>query len=109
MYAKNFSSQGPHWLMGYITKFTGPVSVLVKLEDGSLVKRHFDQIRKKLTRTSENTLILRKLKAHLHLCHILLRTVQPILRLIQELHQLSHNQPTVISLLKLSKFQFPIL
>ena len=56
VYAKNFSSQGPHWLMGHITKFTGPVSVLVKLEDGSLVKRHFDQICKKLTRTSENTL-----------------------------------------------------
>ena len=42
--------------MGHITKFTEPVSVLVKLEDGSLVKRHFDQICKKLTRTSENTL-----------------------------------------------------
>ena len=56
MYPNNFSSQGPHWLMGHITKFTGPVSVLVELEDGSLIKRHFDQIRKKLTRTSENTL-----------------------------------------------------
>ena len=31
------------------------MSLVVQLEDGSLVKRHFDQIRKKLTRISENT------------------------------------------------------
>ena len=42
--------------MGHITKFTGPVSVVVQSEDGSLVKRYFDEICKKLTRTFENIL-----------------------------------------------------
>ena len=65
VHAKNFSSQGPYWLMGHITKFMGPVSVL---EGGSLVKRYFDQIRKKLTRTSKNTLSENTLKILKTLC-----------------------------------------
>ena len=39
--AKNFLSQGLHWQTGHNTKFTGPVSVEVQLEGGSLVKQHF--------------------------------------------------------------------
>ena len=56
VYARNFSTQGSRWLAGHITKLTGPVSVEVQLEDGSMVRRHFDQIRKKLTSTSENSM-----------------------------------------------------
>ena len=47
VYAKNFSAYGAPWLTGHITKLTGPVSVEIQLKDGSTVKRHFDQIRKK--------------------------------------------------------------
>ena len=57
VYAKNFSSHGPHWLTGHITKLTAPVSVEVQQEDGSLIKRYFDQVHKKLnSSTSENTM-----------------------------------------------------
>ena len=48
---------------------------------------------------------------HLHLYHILWKTVHLILTLIWELrmHQLSHDQQTVISLPKLLRLQLPIL
>ena len=48
---------------------------------------------------------------HLHLHHILRRTVHLILRLIRELHihQLSHDQQTVIQLPKLLRLQLPFL
>ena len=47
VYARNFSTHGSRWLSGHITKLPGPVSVEVKLEDGSKARQHFDQIRKK--------------------------------------------------------------
>ena len=37
VYARNFSTQGSRWLAGHIIKLTGPVSVEVQLEDGSMV------------------------------------------------------------------------
>ena len=55
VYARNFSTQGSCWLADHITKLTGPVSVEVQLEDGSMIRRHFDQIHKKLASTSENS------------------------------------------------------
>uniref|UniRef100_A0AAV2K5K2 Gypsy retrotransposon integrase-like protein 1 n=1 Tax=Knipowitschia caucasica TaxID=637954 RepID=A0AAV2K5K2_KNICA len=40
---RNFS-YGPKWIQGFITKVTGPVSYKVMLGDGSIVRRHVDQI-----------------------------------------------------------------
>ncbi|CAL9705832.1 unnamed protein product [Knipowitschia caucasica] len=40
---QNFS-YGPKWIQGFITKVTGPVSYKVMLGDGSIVRRHVDQI-----------------------------------------------------------------
>ncbi|KAK0146771.1 hypothetical protein N1851_013888 [Merluccius polli] len=40
---RNFS-HGPKWIPGFITKITGPVSYKVMLGDGSIVRRHVDQI-----------------------------------------------------------------
>ena len=44
VYAQNFSS-GPRWLLGEVVKTTGPVSILVKLADGRMIRRHQDQVR----------------------------------------------------------------
>ena len=43
MITKNFSHR-PKWIPGVITKITGPVSYKVMLGDGSIVRRHVDQI-----------------------------------------------------------------
>ncbi|XP_055017905.1 LOW QUALITY PROTEIN: uncharacterized protein K02A2.6-like [Boleophthalmus pectinirostris] len=40
---RNFS-YGPKWVRGFITKVTGPVSYKVMLGDGTVVRRHVDQI-----------------------------------------------------------------
>ena len=44
MYVKNFGP-GQTWMSGKITKMTGPVSFLVELDDGKIVRRHQDQLR----------------------------------------------------------------
>lgn len=43
MLTRNFSF-GPKWILGLIVSVTGPVSYKVRLEDGSVVRRHVDQI-----------------------------------------------------------------
>ena len=35
---------GPKWLSGVIKEITGPVSALMQIPDGHLLRRHFDQI-----------------------------------------------------------------
>ena len=44
VYVKNFGT-GQKWLEGKIAECTGPVSFLVEMEDGKLVRRHQDQLR----------------------------------------------------------------
>ena len=44
VYSKHFG-QGQRWVPGTIAEVTGPVSFLVKLVSGQLVRRHQDQIR----------------------------------------------------------------
>ena len=46
MYAKDFR-QGQSWLTGTIVKCSGPVSYEVKTDDGQLIRRHQDHLRKK--------------------------------------------------------------
>ncbi|XP_064653028.1 uncharacterized protein K02A2.6-like [Lineus longissimus] len=46
VYVTNFSS-GPCWLKGVITERTGPLSFVVELVDGRMVRRHVDHIRKR--------------------------------------------------------------
>ena len=47
VYAKNFSS-GSKWLTGRIVNVTGPVSYVIELSNGRLIRRHVDHIRMKL-------------------------------------------------------------
>ena len=47
VYVKNFST-GPKWLPGKIVNVTGPLSYVIELDNGRLVRRHVDHIRKKL-------------------------------------------------------------
>ena len=51
VFTKNFG-QGPQWLPGVIDEMKGPVTYLVRLTGGQVVKRHVDHIR---VHTSEQT------------------------------------------------------
>lgn len=55
VYAKNFG-QGQRWLSGEVKEVTGPVSFLIQLEDGRLIRRHQDHIR---VRRNEGTSVAR--------------------------------------------------
>ena len=37
VYAKNFTSNTPKWIAGTVTKVTGPLSYIIRLEDGRIV------------------------------------------------------------------------
>ncbi len=52
VYVRNYSRQGSPWWAGRIEKRTGPVSAQVEVEGGILVRRHFDQIRKRWSDTT---------------------------------------------------------
>ncbi|KAL1430202.1 hypothetical protein MTO96_015268 [Rhipicephalus appendiculatus] len=49
VYARNYQG-GTKWVPGFITSVTGPLSYQVRLSDGSLWRRHVDQIRSQPTR-----------------------------------------------------------
>jgi len=51
VFTKNFG-RGPQWLPGVIDEIKGPVTYLVRLTDGQVVKWHVNHIR---VRTSEQT------------------------------------------------------
>ena len=46
VYVGNFGS-GPCWLPGVVTVKTGPLSYVVQLSDGRVVRRHQDHVRKR--------------------------------------------------------------
>ena len=46
VYTRDFC-QGQSWLTGTIVKFSGPVSYEVKTDDGQLIHRHQDHLRKR--------------------------------------------------------------
>ncbi len=46
VYTKNFSS-GPTWIPGKVQKRTGPLSYIIELGNGQVVRRHIDQVRTK--------------------------------------------------------------
>ena len=47
VFAQNFAQSDPKWLPGAIVKVTGPLSYHVQLQDGSTVRRHVDDIRRR--------------------------------------------------------------
>ena len=47
VYMRNYI-RGRPWVAGVVQSKTGPLSYTIKLDDGRLVKRHLDQIRKTL-------------------------------------------------------------
>ncbi len=53
VYARDYSHNGNKWLSATITQVTGPVSYVIKLTDGSVMRRHVDQLR--IRRVEDNT------------------------------------------------------
>ena len=47
VYVKNHTGTTPRWLAGVVTKVTGPLSYVVRLQDGKIVRRHVDHIKKR--------------------------------------------------------------
>ena len=45
-------SRGPKWIPGTIVQETGPVSARIELEDGTVVRRHHDQLVARPTESS---------------------------------------------------------
>ena len=47
VYVKNLTTNTPKWIAGTVTKVTGPLSYVIRLEDGRIVRRHVDHVRKR--------------------------------------------------------------
>ena len=47
VYVKNLPAGKPKWIPGIVKKVTGPLSYVVKLQDGKEVRRHVDHVRKR--------------------------------------------------------------
>lgn len=47
VWAKNFYT-GPRWKKGVVKRWTGPVSYEIKLESGTVVRRHGDHVKKQM-------------------------------------------------------------
>ena len=47
MYAEDFTSSPCKWNAGTIVEVSGPLSYVVRLENGAIVRRHVDNIRKR--------------------------------------------------------------
>ena len=55
VFVENFPSKKPRWIPGTIVKVTGPLSYEVELENGSRVRRHIDNVRRREeNRVAEN-------------------------------------------------------
>ncbi|XP_046373937.2 uncharacterized protein K02A2.6-like [Haliotis rufescens] len=51
VWVKNFAS-GPKWISGQVDSVTGPLSYIIKLTDGRLVRRHVDHVRRRMSLSS---------------------------------------------------------
>ena len=75
MYAQHFGT-GQKWMPAIVQDVTGPVSFLVKLKDGCLIRRHQDHLLQKMTFTLRTLLsrmtFQRFLLTHLRLNQTLL-------------------------------------
>lgn len=47
VYVENFPTKRPRWIPGRIVQVTGPLSYKVKLNNGSLVRRHVDSVKRR--------------------------------------------------------------
>ena len=48
MYARNFHGS-PTWVPGVVTVMSGPVSMVIQMEDGQAVRRHTDHVKARST------------------------------------------------------------
>ena len=55
VFVKNYGCDGQEWLQGIITKLTGPVSFVVKLQKGGYKHCHQDQLQASLIITDEDS------------------------------------------------------
>ena len=47
VYVQDFTTRKPKWIPGTVVQVTGPLSYRIKLQDGTIVRRHVDHVRKR--------------------------------------------------------------
>ncbi len=47
VFADNFSGKSPKWIASKIAQLTGPLSYVVKLPDGTTMRRHVGDVRRR--------------------------------------------------------------
>ena len=47
VYMQDFTTRKPRWIPGTVVQVTGPLSYMIKLQDGATVRRHVDHVREK--------------------------------------------------------------
>ena len=47
MFAENFTGKSPKWISCKIAEVTGPLTYVVELTDGRIMRRHVDSIRRR--------------------------------------------------------------
>ena len=55
VYVENFPTKIPRWIPGTVAKVTGPLSYVIKLQDGKTVRRHVDSIRERENSTTDES------------------------------------------------------
>lgn len=54
VYFRNYNPIGPKWLQGKVHDCTGPVSYTVQLPNGNIIKRHVDQLRRRIENAEDD-------------------------------------------------------
>ncbi len=54
VFAEDFSNSSEKWIPGVISKVTGPLSFQIDLSNGKTVRRHVDNVRKRVVKKKGN-------------------------------------------------------
>ena len=55
VWTREFWNNSPKWISGVVLQSVGPLSYMIQLPDGTLWKRHVDQIRQRVTKPDQGT------------------------------------------------------
>ena len=56
VYTRDFTLSSQKWMEGTVTEVTGPLSYKIKLNDGSVIRRHVDSLKSRTVETETSSL-----------------------------------------------------
>ena len=90
VYVQDFTTRKPKWIPGTVVQVTGPLSYRINLQDGTIVRRHVDHVRKRensiVDQDSDTMVWVRTKPPNLRSLHPLKRTLSRDLK--SQRHQL---------------------